>query len=348
MDSSKKIILFSLAALLFSNAVPVRATAASAAAKIATNAISYGTIGKTIAANPGSVAFYTGLTAALVHFWMREPDNAKSRCDWARLSSSFTGSLGEKNNILTVTILGYDLERKEKKELGAIVVGIRNNKGTIIPLTKIDIVKVERADLQKSCEKLRLEEAEKPAYATMNPAAQAEYWIKPELNCKVKIFAITDAPKNAHLAYQVVDPQFVDMSKKEVASVQDLATLKAKQVVTAKAIANELVNDVNDGLIGHRYKEGSPRVNLETRKIESGPAVAPKGIFGCVHGYWKPFVFALGTVAMIHIAQQALVDPAELAKNAEKLAEHWRSLFVILGATSLLPKTNFLPDAPLA
>ncbi len=336
MTTQKRIIVFFLAALACSTGTPAQATP-----------ISYSAIGKTIAANPGQTAFYAALTVALTKFWLREPENTKSRCDWARLASSFRGCLDEKNSIITVTILGYDLERKEKKELGSIVVGIHDEQGNIIPLTKIDIVKVERADLQKSCEKLRLDEDQTPTYAHLNPAVQAEYWIKPELTCKIKIFAVTNAPKDAPLSYQVIDPQFVDMSKKEAISVQDLATLKTKQSVTAQALINELMNDVNDGLIGHRYKEGSPRANAKTGKIESGPAVAPKGIFGCIHGYWKPFVGALGTVAMIKLAQQAYVNPTELVKNAEKYAENWHSLLVILGATSLLPKTDFLPDAPL-
>jgi hypothetical protein len=332
MNISKKILLFSLAGLVCWNVKPSQPLVANSFAT------TVGSLGTSISKHPGQAAFYALLFTALTHFYAREPDNAKSRCDWERLANSFRGCLDEKNNTITCTILGYNIERKEKKELSSITVGIRNEHGDILPLTKIDIVKIERSDLQKACEKLLLAETETPAYANINPSAKAEYWIKPELTCKIKIFAVTSTAEGSPVSFKVVDPQFVDMSKKEVTTTQDLANLQTQQTVSAKAIANEIWGVIIDGVVGHKYKEGSPRVNLETRKIESGPAVAPKGIFGYIHGYWKPALAATTVLSTIYAAQ----NPGTIAALAKALVE--KDPRATLVAPAVYLGCKYLPD----
>ncbi|MDZ4151034.1 hypothetical protein, partial [Methylicorpusculum sp.] len=304
MNNSKKLLLTAAVAVLFSTAAPVQASdVASSLAK----------------ASLAQKAFGAAFFASLLRYNIRRGDNNPSRCNFERLKNSVMGTLNEKNNTITCTILGYDLSRADKKELKAIVVGIRTEQNEMMPLTKIEILKIEKADLKKACESRVLDEA--PAYAANNEAVQAEYWIKPELTCKVKLFAVNKTEHDTPVSYVVIDPQFVDMTKnKTIATEKELATLHATQAVSARAVANEIWGIIDDGIIGHAGKAGGAEADLTSGKIIAGTATAPKGIYGHIQHYWRPLGLAATTYGTIWAIQNPKAASEALANTKFMLA----------------------------
>ncbi len=287
MNNYKKLMLASTAALLLSATVPVQSSQPAEAA---------------IQLTLTQKALGTALFASLLRYYARHGNNNPSRCNFERLKNSVMGTLNEKNNTITCTILGYDLSRIKKKELKAIVIGIRTEQNELVPLAKVEILKIEQSDLKKACESRVLDET--PAYAANNPSVQAEYWIKPELNCKVKLFAVNKADKTSPVSYVVIDPQFVDMSKnKAIATAADLEALRTTQAVSPCAIANEIWGVIDDGIIGHAGKGGDVEADLETGKLVGGSPTNPKGIYGHIQYYWKPLTLAATTYGTIWAIQ---------------------------------------------
>lgn len=285
MNNYKKVMLASTAALLFST--PVQASQpAETALKLTLTQKALGT------------AFF----ASLLRYYARHGNNNPSRCNFERLKNSVMGTLNEKNNTITCTILGYDLSRIKKKELKAIVIGIRTEQNELVPLAKVEILKIEQSDLKKACESRVLDDT--PAYAANNPSVRAEYWIKPELNCKVRLFAVNKTEDANPVSYVVIDPQFVDLSKNNVvATGADLEALRTTQAVSPCAIANEIWGIIDDGIMGHAGKGGDVEADLETGKLVGGSPTDPKGIYGHIQYYWKPLTFAATTYGTIWAIQ---------------------------------------------